>query len=197
MSLKRGRLIVIEGCDGAGKTTLFNQLKEVFPGYEYLTFPDRTTEKGKQLDEILQGKQSLSKEEKHRLFTDNRWELQDTIKEFLYDGISVICDRYSHSGVAYSMAGGLSKEWCLEQEKGLLKPDVVIFLDVDPKTCKGRIKNRGGKKEITEKFKFQVLVYQSYHELQEDNWYMLEDYHLNSAVDICKKTTTMQKSDYF
>lgn len=37
-------------------------------------------------------------------------------------------DRYSYSGVAFSAAKGLDFEWCKTPEKGLLKPDLVIYL---------------------------------------------------------------------
>lgn len=37
-------------------------------------------------------------------------------------------DRYSFSGVAFSAAKGLDFEWCRLPEKGLLKPDLVVYL---------------------------------------------------------------------
>lgn len=42
----------------------------------------------------------------HLLFSLNRWEAQKEIKEKLDGGINVIADRYSYSGVAYSVAKG-------------------------------------------------------------------------------------------
>lgn len=47
-------------------------------------------------------------------------------------GTNVVCDRYAYSGVAYSAAKGLSFDWCLAADKGLLKPDLVFYIDVGP-----------------------------------------------------------------
>ena len=51
-------------------------------------------------------------------------------------GINIICDRYSYSGVAYSSAKGLDFKWCLNADRGLIKPDLVIYIDVDTETIK-------------------------------------------------------------
>ena len=40
----------------------------------------------------------------HLLFAVNRWEMKEQIIKDLNDGITVICDRYAFSGVAYSAA---------------------------------------------------------------------------------------------
>ena len=40
-------------------------------------------------------------------------------------------DRYAFSGVAFSAAKGtLSMDWCKGPDRGLPKPDLVLFLDV-------------------------------------------------------------------
>ena len=48
-------------------------------------------------------------------------------------------DRYYYSGLAYSIAKGinllkrgLDPHWCFEPEKGLLLPDIVFYLDLEP-----------------------------------------------------------------
>lgn len=46
----------------------------------------------------------------------------------LHEGITLIVDRYSYSGVAFSAAKGLDVEWCKAPEAGLLKPDLVLLL---------------------------------------------------------------------
>lgn len=47
---------------------------------------------------------------------------------FNFIGTTIIVDRYSYSGVAFSAAKGLDFEWCKMPEKGLLKPDLVVYL---------------------------------------------------------------------
>lgn len=54
------------------------------------------------------------------------------IESKLSSGVSVVCDRYLYSGVAYSTAKGLDQQWCLQPEKGLLKPDIIVYLKAQP-----------------------------------------------------------------
>ena len=49
----------------------------------------------------------------------------------LNDGVNVVCDRYAYSGVVYSAAKGLEFDWCLGADRGLLRPDLVFFMDVN------------------------------------------------------------------
>jgi len=49
--------------------------------------------------------------------------------ELLHNDVTLIVDRYSYSGVAYSAAKqGMDFTWCKGPERGLPKPDVVIYL---------------------------------------------------------------------
>ncbi|KAK7835519.1 thymidylate kinase [Quercus suber] len=50
----------------------------------------------------------------------------------LKTGTTLIVDRYSYSGVAFSSAKGLALEWCKAPEIGLLAPDLVLYLDIQP-----------------------------------------------------------------
>lgn len=94
----RGALIVLEGCDRAGKTTqcrkLVTALNEAglpavglhFPGSlsfiltllplftTYSPTTDRTTPLGKQIDSYLKQEQQLDDRAIHLLFSANRWE---------------------------------------------------------------------------------------------------------------------------
>ncbi|KAF7458935.1 thymidylate kinase [Cryptosporidium felis] len=161
---KKGIFIVLEGMDRSGKTT---QCQKVM---EYLTnkgrkcvkirFPDRTTELGKLLDKYLRKSLKLTPEVSHLLFTANRWEMNNFIRQNLLNGVDVVCDRYSFSGIAYSSgAVNLDFEWCKSREQGLVSPDVVIFLDVDLKTSSGRC---GFGEEVYENFEDQNKVYKVY-----------------------------------
>lgn len=64
----------------------------------------------------------------HLIFSINRWELKDQIVDNLNKNVHLILDRYSYSGIAYSNAKGIDYDWCLSPEKGLPKPDLVIYL---------------------------------------------------------------------
>ena len=74
----------------------------------------------------------------HLLFSMNRWETKTQILAKLEAGTNVVCDRYAYSGVAYSAAKGLSFDWCLGADRGLLKPDLVFYIDVSPEAIAKR-----------------------------------------------------------
>ena len=40
----------------------------------------------------------------HLLFAANRWEAAANIRQKLADGVTIVCDRYSYSGVAFTSA---------------------------------------------------------------------------------------------
>ena len=67
------------------------------------------------------------------------------------EGIHVVCDRYAHSGVAYSAAKGLDFEWCVAPDRGLVKPDLVIYVDISAEEI---TKRSGFGDERYEKFEF-------------------------------------------
>lgn len=69
----------------------------------------------------------------HLLFSANRWEAIKGIEQDLLSGVTIIVDRYSFSGAVYSAGKenpGLSLDWAWYPEIGLLKPDVLFFLDI-------------------------------------------------------------------
>ncbi|EAZ51226.1 thymidylate kinase [Cryptosporidium parvum Iowa II] len=84
------------------------------------------------LDGYLGKSIKMAPQVSHLLFTANRWELNNYIKENLENGIDVVCDRYSFSGIAYSSGAiNLDFEWCKSREQGLISPDIVVFLEVN------------------------------------------------------------------
>lgn len=132
MIVKRGALIIFEGCDRAGKTTqckkLVERLKSQQKNVKFMNFPNRSTQSGQIINAYLQNKENLTDEGIHLLFSVNRWEVRNEMERELRAGTTIIVDRYSYSGVAYSAAKGLDFEWCKSPERGLLKPDLVLYL---------------------------------------------------------------------
>lgn len=132
MNLKRGALIVFEGCDRSGKTTQCKKLVEMLTKknhkVKFMNFPNRQTPCGKILDEYLRNKQNVPDEGIHLLFSFNRWECKMEMEKELKAGTTLIVDRYCYSGVAYSSAKGLDFDWCKSPDAGLLKPDLVVYL---------------------------------------------------------------------
>ena len=172
MALKRGMLIVFEGNDRVGKSTQAKKLVEWFKTNgklaQFVQFPDRSTPIGSLINQYLKGEQKMHDNSIHLLFTANRWEKFDEMNAALRSGQMVIVDRYSYSGVAYTVSKGIADyEWCRGPEKGLLKPDCVIFLSSDIKM----LQNRGDfGKEVYETSEFQSSVRDVYMKLMEPNW---------------------------
>lgn len=147
----RGVFVVIEGIDHSGKTTQCSALaarlvKEQKRPVLSIHFPDRTTPTGKLIARHLAGEATIHDPKRlYNLFVDNRREKSDDIRTALAQGTTVICDRWSYSGIAYASAKGvLDPFWCAQQEAGLPAPDVVVLLDLEP----GPAQTRGGKREI-------------------------------------------------
>lgn len=104
-------------------------------------FLDRTTSIGKLINDYLQGKSQLDDHSIHLLFSANRWEIAKSIEDDVANGITVIVDRYSYSGVVYTAAKGnpnLSLEWAWQPEIGLPRPDLCLFLRISPEEAAKR-----------------------------------------------------------
>ena len=138
LAKKRGKLIAIEGIDQAGKRTqadlLANEVRGLGLDVTVQNFPDYTTPLGRQLKGYLAGKIQLDLHSVHLLYAANKWELAAELAHRIERGEVVIVNRYSPSNLAYGVAHGLSSAWLNSLEEGLPKPDVVVVLDVTPRT---------------------------------------------------------------
>ncbi|MEM0111101.1 MAG: dTMP kinase, partial [Desulfurococcus sp.] len=54
------------------------------------------------------------------------------VKPLLDKGVTVISDRYFYSSVAYQSASGAPFEWVIDVNRFAMKPDVAIYLDIEP-----------------------------------------------------------------
>lgn len=127
-----------------------------------LRIPDRTTSIGKLINELLSSNptQPIDNHAMHLLFSANRWELNKLIRQTIHQGTTIIVDRYSYSGLAYSCANSdLTMKWCSSIENGLPKPDLVIYLDV-PRAV--QTKRPGFGDERFETSEFQDMVREQY-----------------------------------
>ena len=156
---KRGKLIVFEGIDGAGKTTQINLLKEFLAGQGrrvVCTAEPTDLPSGKELRRALAGEKRVTACELAVLFTLDRVAhntAPDGIEAWLSSGADVICDRYYYSSLAYQ-GSDIDGEWvarinldCPE----IATPDVCVFLDVSPELAIERISKNRETTEIYEK----------------------------------------------
>jgi len=169
----RGALIIVEGLDRSGKSTQCKRLVEglVSGGHKakLMRFPDRTTNIGKLINSYLTDKDNnLEDHAVHLLFSANRWEQRDQMMKELNDGVTLIVDRYAYSGVAYSSSKEqLSLEWCKQPDRGLPRPDAVLFFEVSEHVAKQRAEFGNEKYETTE---IQRRVRENFTKLRESYW---------------------------
>ncbi|XP_077572673.1 thymidylate kinase [Stigmatopora nigra] len=171
MAAMRGALIVLEGVDKAGKTTqckkLVQALQERGHTAEMMRFPDRSTTIGKLISAYLEKKSDLEDHTVHLLFSANRWEMVPEMKRKLERGTTLVVDRYAFSGAAFTSAKpGFTLDWCTRPDVGLPKPDVVLFLRLNPAEAASR--GRYGE-ERYEDAAFQSAVLERFESLMEDS----------------------------
>lgn len=181
----RGSLIVFEGLDRSGKSSQCSRLVSYLEGQglqvEAWRFPDRTTAVGEMISSYLTNKSQLDDRTIHLLFSANRWEKRSLMEAKLRSGISIVLDRYSYSGVAFSAAKGLDIEWCKAPESGLLAPDLVIYLDIPPEEA---AKRGDYGLERYEKLEFQTEVGKNYQILRDSTWKVVD---ASLSVDAIEK----------
>jgi len=165
--VRKGRLIVVEGIDGAGKTTLskalHKRLKE--KGIDCIFSCEPTTGPyGKELRNLLK-KEKLSPQELTEYFLkDRRWHVENIILPALEDGKWIVLDRYYLSTIAYQGAQGLSlKKLLMENETIAPSPDLIIFLNIPVELAIERVNKRGEELSIFEKKEFLRRVSEIYH----------------------------------
>ncbi|GAY63972.1 hypothetical protein CUMW_229920 [Citrus unshiu] len=181
----RGALVVLEGLDRCGKTSQCSRLLSYLEGLghsvELWRFPDRTTSVGQMISAYLSNESHLDDHTIHLLFSANRWEKRSMMEAKLKAGTTLIVDRYSYSGVAFSSAKGIDIEWCKAPEIGLLAPDSVLYLDIPPEKAAER-GGYGG--ERYEHLEFQRKVAQCYQMLRDSSW---------KIIDACQSIEDVEK----
>jgi dTMP kinase len=141
---KKGVFICIEGLDGCGKTTqaklLAKKLRKSH-GAVYTAEPSRGKIGAFIRKRCLYGEKRLSTVVEALLFAADRVEhVENEVLPALHEGRLVISDRYVYSSLAYQGAAGVSIEWIEQINEHALKPDLAVFVDVDPRTVMRRLK---------------------------------------------------------
>ena len=142
-------LVVLEGLDGAGKSTqvklLRTYLESVCGGLEYIHFPRYDAPVyGDLISRFLRGdfgsNETVHPQLVALLFAEDRHGAAADIRQHLENGGTVLLDRYVYSNIAYQCAKLDSEEeaealrkWIIDTEYGdfgIPKPDINLFLDV-------------------------------------------------------------------
>jgi dTMP kinase len=151
-----GLFVVLEGIDGAGKTTQARLLAEALSARGYavvLTREPADGPRGRELRAYLDGPgPRLSPAQELALFVDDRREhVARVIRPALAQGRVVICDRYYHSSVAYQGALGLDPEDIMGLHEDFApRPDLIFILTIPPSIARQRRLESRGRDQVTE-----------------------------------------------
>jgi dTMP kinase len=138
---KQGFFITFEGGEGAGKTTLIEQIAKELSSQGYTILKTREpggTALGEDIrSALLHHTGPLSPYAELSLFLASRAQhILEVIGPALEEGKVVLCDRFNDSSIAYQGAArGLGMEkvkaFCEFISQGL-KPNLTLYLDLDP-----------------------------------------------------------------
>lgn len=135
MSSLRGKLIVIEGPDGSGRTTEVALLKEWLEveGHSVVdTGLRRSNLVADQIDRAKQG-HTLSPTTMALFYAaDFADQLENKIVPSLAAGSTVLADRYIYTPIARAVVRGSTREWASRLYSFALVPDLTVLLDARP-----------------------------------------------------------------
>ena len=134
-----GLLIAFEGLDQSGKQTqaelLRDRLKQDGGKARLMSFPDYGTSIGEEIARALQGEREYGPDVMQLLYVANRYERKGDLLRWIQGGVTVVCDRYMASSIAYGEAQGLDSAWLTTIQTFLPKADRTILLDISPDTA--------------------------------------------------------------
>lgn len=159
--IEQGKLIVIEGVDGSGKTTqtqfLIERLRSIGKKVETIKYPRHNTPFfGLMVDDYLNGKfgsaDKLNPYLASLIFACDRWETKNQLVSWLSVGTWVIPDRYMTSNLGHQLGkirSATEKEKYLQWETtleykifNLPQPDLVLYLDMPIDIIQNLLANR-------------------------------------------------------
>jgi dTMP kinase len=151
-----GKLIVLEGMDGAGTTTqaqlLVNHLEGQGATVVMSAEPTKSAigrEARRLLASPIEGDQDLLVSLALCFAADRMQHVHDVIAPSLHRGDLVVLDRYVMSSLVYQGLH-LPSSFVREINRYAIKPDLTIVLDVDATIAFDRLKQRGSTKDFYE-----------------------------------------------
>jgi len=135
LSKLAGKLIVVEGADGSGRSTQIARLVEWLEGTGHATVQvglKRSTLVSEELDQAQEG--NILSHTTLSLFyaTDFADQLENIILPGLRAGFMVLADRYIYTLMVRDMVRGIDMAWLKNLYGIALVPDAVFYLNVEP-----------------------------------------------------------------
>ncbi len=148
-----GFFLTIEGCEGAGKSTAVNLIKE-WMSEKGIEFTETREPGGTRVAEDIRslllshhGEELSDTTELLLMFAARSQNLFHNIEPDLSADKVVICDRFTDATYAYQGGGrGLEQEQIATLEnlvQGSCRPDMTLLMDVDPEVGMARARGRG------------------------------------------------------
>lgn len=137
-----GRLFIVEGIDGSGKSTQLSLLHKwlesrgygvVFSEWNSSPLVKDTTKLGKKKKMLTPATFSLIH------CTDFADRTEKSILPLLKAGAVVLCDRYCYTAFARDVARGMDRQWVRHLYDFAVKPTVAFYFRVPLETAIGRI----------------------------------------------------------
>ncbi|OGB99699.1 thymidylate kinase [candidate division KSB1 bacterium RBG_16_48_16] len=130
-----GKLIVLEGADGSGRSTQTRIIRDWLEGKGFATVNvglKRSNLVSTELESAMKG--NVLSPNTLTLFyaTDFVDQLENTIIPSLKAGFIVLADRYIYTLMARDIVRGGKREWVESIYSMALVPDMVFYLDVSP-----------------------------------------------------------------
>ncbi len=142
-----GRLIVVEGTDGAGRSTQMALLREWLEARGYgvaHTALTRSRLVGEGLRKAKQG-HTLGRQTMDLFYaTDFADRMENQILPALRAGFVVLTDRYIYSAMARSIARGGDAEWIRQVYAFAPAPHAIFYLKIDVEHLTPRVLAKGG-----------------------------------------------------
>lgn len=179
----KGKLIVIEGIDGSGKSTCAKNLTEKLNSINIktiYTFEPTHSHYGAKLREGMLS-EDLDAEEELLLFVKDRKDhIEYMIKPALKEGYFIILDRYFYSSIAYQGAKGIDINLIINMHKDfIIKPDIVFIFHLPIDIALNRIISKRGIADRFENETYLKKVDKIFHSFNEPFIY-----HIDTDKDI-------------
>lgn len=171
-----GKLIVIEGPDGSGKSTQIELMRAYLEakGFEVVeTREPGGTKIGEKIRDIILDNNNIemSPVTEALLYAASRAQhVHEVIKPEIAKGKIVICTRYVYSSLVYQgIARGIGVDVVASMNNAAIQgmmPDLTIMFDMDPKKALRRKTSGGGGDRLElEDVNFHEMVYNGYKEI--------------------------------
>ena len=151
MTIEKGKLISIEGGEGAGKSTVLNAIREFLEQAGFVVTVTREpggTAVGEKIRQLLLAPENLMAAEAELLlmFASRAQLVRELIEPELAKGHIILTDRFTDASFAYQGGGrGISEDKIdiLERQFVGIKPDLTLLLDLGVEQGLARAQARG------------------------------------------------------